>query len=125
MWFGTANGLNRYDGYEFKLFSADSSDKPFLTSSVVQVLYEDDAGYIWIGTRGGLNCYDPKQDKMYRYLHDSDDPASLTGNWIKCIHQDSENNIWIGTKNDGISCLRNSYIHKEIIRKNSFRKILN
>lgn len=52
MWFGTWNGLNRYDGYKFKLFKHEAGDPKSLSGVYVHALFEDHSGNLWVGTEG-------------------------------------------------------------------------
>ena len=58
LWFGTYNGLNRYDGYNFKIFLPESLNPQSISNHSIWSLYEDSKGYLWIGTLDGLNRYD-------------------------------------------------------------------
>jgi ligand-binding sensor domain-containing protein len=49
MWFGTPEGLNRFDGYSFRKFKHRSGDSTSLISNIINCLYEDRSGYIWVG----------------------------------------------------------------------------
>ncbi len=51
MWFGTQNGLVRYDGYSMKIFQPDSNDSLSISERHIQTIYEDKSGTIWIGTQ--------------------------------------------------------------------------
>lgn len=69
LWFGTYDGINKYDGYEFETFK-NSIDKDILTSNRVRSLSEDNNGNLWIGTDDGLtvyNTYSEKFTKIYSY----------------------------------------------------------
>lgn len=66
MWFGTQDGLNRFDGYEFAKFNFDSDDLSSLPGNLVSTLIEDNDGNIWIGTMGGLAVYDPYKNYLKR-----------------------------------------------------------
>ena len=68
MWFGTFNGLNRYDGYNFESFHYHQNDSNSLSHNYISALIEDRKGYIWVGTSGGLNRYDPKTNRFKSYL---------------------------------------------------------
>ncbi len=59
MWFGTQEGLNRYDGYEFEVFAHDPADPGSISHDSIRSLHEDKLGVLWIGTDGGgLNRFD-------------------------------------------------------------------
>ncbi len=60
MWFGTQNGLNKFDGYSFVNYFFDPSDTTTISSSWIFDITEDDNGVLWIGTKGGLNRFDKK-----------------------------------------------------------------
>jgi ligand-binding sensor domain-containing protein/signal transduction histidine kinase len=66
MWFGTAEGLNRFDGIAFTVTTRNSRDPGGLGSSSIQSIAEDSLGRLWIGTENGLNRYDPAQDRFTR-----------------------------------------------------------
>jgi ligand-binding sensor domain-containing protein len=58
MWFGTQEGLNRYDGYQVAVYLHQPGDLYSLNDNRVRSLIEDQQGVLWIGTAGGLNKYD-------------------------------------------------------------------
>ncbi len=98
MWFATANGLCRYDGYRFKAFHNDSYDPHSLSTENLGMLYEDHEGVLWVGTwGGGLNAFDQNTEQFTRYLHDPNDPHSLSHNWVNVIYEDKSGRLWIGT----------------------------
>ncbi len=98
MWFGTEDGLNWYNGYEFKVLKHNPEDSLTLSYNNITALHVDRAGIIWIGTfHAGLNRLDPKTGKIERYTHDPSDPESLTDNNINAIFEDSRGRLWIGT----------------------------
>jgi ligand-binding sensor domain-containing protein/signal transduction histidine kinase/DNA-binding response OmpR family regulator len=97
MWFGTGNGLNRYDGYEFKSYKHKKDDSTSLSNNLIHCMVEDSLGCLWIGTADGLNCYDSRTESFKRYRHIPEDPQSLSNNYVKSLFLDKEGNLWIGT----------------------------
>lgn len=80
LWITTKAGLNRYDGYSFKVYSHDAFDPYSISSNVTYYLYEDSKGRIWIGSDHGLNIFDKKTERFYRLLQDAKNPNSLSSN---------------------------------------------
>lgn len=106
MWFGTQDGLNRYDGYNFRAYRSIRGDSTSISDNFITALYEDKKGFIWIGTNsGGLNRFDPSTNKFKRYLHNPAQPKSISCNNIHTISADTSGNILIGTIDGGISVL--------------------
>ncbi len=68
MWFGTANGLNRFDGITFKTYYFDSKDSTSIPGNGATALIEDSLGYIWVITTNGLCVYDRKKDNFSRKI---------------------------------------------------------
>ncbi len=97
MWFGTENGLNRYDGYSFRVFKDDPQDPPHLTNSFIWCVYEDRRGVLWIGTKGGLNRWNPDSQSFTHFNHDDSIPTSLSSDDVRVIYEDSRGTLWIGT----------------------------
>jgi len=100
IWFGTEDGLNRYDGKGFKIFRPDPYVKDSISDRWITSIIEDQQGYLWIGTRlGGLNRYDSKIGNFQSYRHNPDNPNSVSSNRINTILEDSLGFLWIGTDN--------------------------
>ena len=103
MWFGTPDGLNRYDGYKFNIYRNDPRDSNSLTDSHINSLLEDAEGNIWIATaEGGLNRLDREKDRFIHYRHNNRDPASISDNSITSIFQDPQGYLWVGTRFGGL-----------------------
>ncbi|MFQ5709340.1 MAG: two-component regulator propeller domain-containing protein [bacterium] len=83
LWFGTQDGLNRYDGYSFKIYKNIVSDSTSLSDNRVRALYLDRRHTLWIGTSNGLNRYDPQTDSFTRYFHDPGNPKSLSDHDVR------------------------------------------
>jgi signal transduction histidine kinase/ligand-binding sensor domain-containing protein/FixJ family two-component response regulator len=98
MWFGTDDGLNKYDGYEFTHYLHSPEDPGTVSSSSIRAICEDTDGTLWIGTHGGgLNEFDSARETFTRYLHDENNPQSLSSNNVTAIYEDRQGNLWIGT----------------------------
>jgi PAS domain S-box-containing protein len=98
LWIGTQDGLNRYDGYSFKIYKHDPDDPTSLSHNSILEIAEDQDGALSIGTwGGGLNYYDPLTEKFISYQHNPSDPASISDNTVTSIKKDFNGNLWIGT----------------------------
>lgn len=82
MWFGTKDGLNRYDGYSFKVYTYDSYNSNSITNNNVNRLFEDSKGRLWVSTDEGINIYDKRKNVFRRILHNPKNANSLSGNKI-------------------------------------------
>jgi signal transduction histidine kinase/CheY-like chemotaxis protein/ligand-binding sensor domain-containing protein len=97
LWIGTADGLNRYDGYNFQVYKNDPSDSLSLGSNGVNVLFEDSKGNLWVGTNGGgLNLYHRDRDSFEQF-RETQDSNTITNNGITAIAEDLNGKLWIGT----------------------------
>jgi ligand-binding sensor domain-containing protein/signal transduction histidine kinase/DNA-binding response OmpR family regulator len=67
MWFGTKNGLCRYDGYEIKIYQHNTNDSNSLNHNFIHSIFQDRQKRIWIGTENGVCRYLPNQDAFVQY----------------------------------------------------------
>ena len=67
MWFATKDGLNRYDGYSFRVFRHDPADSTTVRDNFIQVIHEDRAGLLWVGTNSGLDVFDPATEIFHHF----------------------------------------------------------
>lgn len=123
MWFGTQNGLNKYDGYDFTVYKNIPFDSTSLSDNWVQALLEDKEGNIWVGTHSGGVCkYDRKKNLFIHYKNDPDDSTTLINNRVWSLYEDDKGNMWIGTS-AGLDKLNiktgeiSHYLNQEIISK--------
>jgi len=104
IWLGTEDGLNRYDGYSFKVFKHNPKQSGSLSNSLVRALHCGQDGTLWIGTLGGgLNRFNPQTQTFTRFLHDANTLNSLSSNAVTCLLQDTSGNLWIGTSDGGLN----------------------
>ena len=102
MWFGTADGLNRYDGYKFKIFRKVYNDSTSLPNNNINSMVEDGDGNIWIGTNDGIAIFNPYLE-TFTVLKETDSAKISNGiNIIKACAIDLDNNIWVGTAGAGV-----------------------
>jgi PAS domain S-box-containing protein len=97
LWLGTEGGLNRYDGYNIKVFNSKLGDNSSLSHNYVYAILEDRDGVLWVGTDRGLNRYNRDTETFTRYLHNPDKPGSLSNNRVFVLYKDSSDTLWIGT----------------------------
>jgi ligand-binding sensor domain-containing protein/signal transduction histidine kinase len=151
MWFGTSSGLNRYDGYNFKVFMYDPGNTSSLSDDRIVSLMEDSDRKLWIGTvNGNVNRYDPLTDSfthinIANFTNKSlkeetgyyDYPMAFSRNHgvsITSIAEDSDGNIWIGTWGKGIVVIDktfkridhffNSSLDNSVLLSNRIMKII-
>jgi signal transduction histidine kinase/ligand-binding sensor domain-containing protein len=97
LWIGTQDGLNRFDGFDVRVFRPDSQKSGSLSNNWVSALAVDAAGDLWIGTESGLNRWLPEQERFEVFRHTPDDPRSLAGDSVAALHVDALGRLWIGT----------------------------
>ena len=99
MWFGTFNGLARYDGYSFTTFLNTPNDTQSISGNYARILYETNDKKLLVGTRfNGLNIFNRQSETFKRYTHKDDDTSSISSNFIIALHQDKKENLWVGTE---------------------------
>jgi signal transduction histidine kinase/ligand-binding sensor domain-containing protein/CheY-like chemotaxis protein len=100
MWFGTTNGLSKYDGSNFTIYRHHQGDNTSLPSNEVLTLFVDHSGKLWVGTAaGGLCYYDQKLDRFQGYKGDGA-WKELSTISARAIMEDHDGNLWVGTYGD-------------------------
>jgi signal transduction histidine kinase/CheY-like chemotaxis protein/ligand-binding sensor domain-containing protein len=100
MWFGTRDGLNRYDGYGFVVYKKKTEDSNSISNNSITSIIEDKKGDLWIGTwGGGVNKFDRERDRFTRY------ESVISTPFINSLMEDSAGNIWIGADGGGVNIL--------------------
>ncbi|GEM_PF-500408 len=100
LWIATSDGLNRFDGRNFKIFKKEENSDNCLGENNIETLFFDSEGLLWIGLKtGGVDIYDPRHDKfshLDKLINDSVPSRVIS------IAEDSEHNIWLGTWEQGV-----------------------
>ena len=95
MWFGTEDGLDKFDGVHFTVYRQKPGDSTSLQANEILSLHEDRQGNLWIGTSGGsLSLYDRKRDAFINFPA-SRGPNSIGNNVIRNVCSDYQGKIWI------------------------------
>jgi len=135
LWIGTAKGLVRYDGNEFKIFKHIEKDSTSLSANRILSLFEDRDGMLWVGVDGsiGLNSYDYRTEKFKVYGMDKGNPYYGLCNSVLDIYQSSDGMLWFGgwnglriydkKKNKFLCHLQNEKNPKAITAKGVFKII--
>lgn len=105
LWFGTEDGLLRYDGYDLTAFRHEPKNTNSLSDTFVSVLYQDPAGNIWVGTYDGLNRMDRWTGRITRFELGAEGADGLNHDIVQAICQDRAGRIWVGTRGGGLDRL--------------------
>src|SRR5262249_27854427 len=100
MWFGTTDGLARYDGYRVVTYKHLPDNPNSLSNNIVTALAEDTAGALWVGTRPrGPNRLDLHTHSFTRYHASPENAQSLADNSVTALALDADGTLWVGTAN--------------------------
>ena len=108
LWLGTNEGLNRYDGYEFKTYQSNFFDSTALSGNVIWSIFKDSDGDIWVGTDKGIDQYINGLDQFKRY--------DLGSKPVNVIQDETNGSIIIASENTGLH-----FINKKDGSKRSFK----
>lgn len=100
MWFGTREGLNKYDGYKFTVYKNIPGDPYSLSNSFINSIAEDNDGNLWVATLGGgLSMFDRNKKRFTNFKHDPANNNSISSDFVTVVFHDSHGAIWAGTGN--------------------------
>ena len=106
MWITTENGLDRYDGYNFKIYKHNPNEPGSPSGIMARALHEDSAGRLWLGTfTNGLDLFDPVTGTFRQYRHLSGDSNSISSDAIWTLNSTADGKLIIGTYDAGIDVL--------------------
>ena len=101
LWFGTYNGLCKYDGYSFITYQFDPNDTTSIGGNLITRIFEDGSGLIWVIVRGtGIFLFNRTTEKFTRFNPKSESLSpNYTSSWA--LNEDKERKIWTGNDHDG------------------------
>lgn len=103
IWFGTIDGLYRFDGYNFKIFRNNPDNPKSLSNNTIRAMDFDSKGMLWIGTQGGgLNKFNPYTEEFEHFLHTGSQENEIRGNSIWSVLVDDDDNVYIGVTGKGV-----------------------
>jgi len=103
IWFGTNNGLYRFDGYEVKEYRHDPYDLNTIAHNNINCIYSDKQNVLWVGTWGGLTKFETATGKITRFTHDPTKSNSISSSDVRAIVEDGAGNLWLGTFGGGLN----------------------
>ncbi len=116
IWFGTQDGLNKYDGYKFTHYKRNEKKLNSISDNYIHQVYEFN-NMLWIGTnQGGLNKFDPINEKFTSYKNEPTNPNSISSNNVTAFASDDNGNLWVGTYDKGLNLFN--------IRTDKFNRII-
>lgn len=101
MWFGTSDGLNCFDGKNFRVFRANSQDKNSTGNNFIQSLFEDEQHNLWVGTNRGLYNFNRKTESLVQFDQKTEDGVLISSNVSKIIKTNT-GTMWFATLGQGI-----------------------
>lgn len=103
VWFGTQDGLARYDGTRMHVYRSIDKDPTSISSGYITALTVDATGNLWVGTaEHGVNLYDPSTDQFTRYVRDAS-KAALSSEGVTSIAQDHKGRVWLAMSGGGLN----------------------
>ena len=103
MWFGTMDGLNRYDGIQYRIFKKERENPKSINSNRILSILQDKDEKIWIGTTNGVDIYDPTNESFSKFNNKTVDGKEIKGA-VRDLKLDSSGNIWMTVQDKGIFC---------------------
>ena len=103
LWFGTKDGLNRFDGKEYRIFRNNPRNPGSIGNNFVRSIHEDTNGKLWIGTDNRIFIYNPVTEYFSPFEVKTADGVSINSA-VTAICAENENIIWIGTMTQGVFC---------------------
>lgn len=111
IWIATDDGLNRFDGYDIKIYRTQKGNNKTLNNNAINMLHVDEYGKLWIATDDGISLYNRTDDSFDTYFYS--EPSE--NNRIFSLSKGKGNNLWVATKS--------SKIYKFDLKKKTFHTV--
>ncbi|MDP9081191.1 MAG: ATP-binding protein [Bacteroidota bacterium] len=102
MWFGTKSGLNRYDGYNFKVFKHDINNPTSINDDYIEGITTGPDNKLWIKNRKGFDIYDPVTDRFDHHIKEALRRYAIPDSLITTLIQDRYGNFWFMHTSKGL-----------------------
>src|SRR5687768_4523462 len=103
IWFGTRDGLNRYDGYSMTVYKHIPSDTTSISDNFIRHITEDRNHNLWIATNNGLNCLGIARNTFTRFKHSPRNKYTIGSNLINYVYEDRKGVLWVCTNGGGLN----------------------
>ncbi|RNC66175.1 hybrid sensor histidine kinase/response regulator transcription factor [Proteiniphilum sp. X52] len=123
MWFGTMDGLNRYDGIQFRIFKKGNGEAYTIGSNKIFSILQNEDEKIWIGTANGIYIYDPLYESFSRFNVQSDEGGEIDG-IVRDLKSDKEGNVWIIVQDKGVYCYCQGNLKSYLLGDTHVRELL-
>jgi signal transduction histidine kinase/ligand-binding sensor domain-containing protein len=97
LWFGTQDGVYRFDGHKFRAHKVSLRDTNSLLNNYVTTICADSSDNVWVGSSIGLSCFHARSGRWTRHQHLANDPKALSGNAVFALLTDRSGTVWCGT----------------------------
>ena len=98
IWVGTLNGLNRFDGYDNRVFRPRGGEPGEVADNFITSLLAGEEGRMWVGTLEGISRWEPAQERFATFRVDPAHPEGLLSHLTLALHRDTEGRLWAGTE---------------------------
>lgn len=104
MWFGTEDGLVRYDGTRMRVYRPAEKDASSISSGYITALQLDASNKLWVGTaENGVNLYDSNTDRFTRFTQTKETAGGLSSEGVTAIARDPKDRIWFAMSGGGLN----------------------
>lgn len=124
IWFGTEDGLNRFDGHDFKIYRHKEKDPNTIVSNSIRALFADEDNTIWIGTDNGVCRLFTETEYIQHFPVDFTDESKLNGSYVSSIQKHEDGSIWISYIGSGIDIIhpdKKDIFHYTIHREDEYK----